>query len=388
MSRRAAFPLVLAAGLLAGCERKMVVGVVLPETGSAAVYGASIKSGFRLALESSAQPGATDAADFEFRDSGSDPGRAVAAAESLIDAGATLVIGGVTTAEAKAMIALADRRETVLISPSASAPELSRKSTFFFRLYPSDEFEGVEAADFLTGRQQARSVMIVQEDNDYTRGLVPVFVGELTSRGGQVVATVRVGEAGWEGEIRRGLSVRHPDAVYLCGYGDAILSALRVLRGTRYAGTVCTTSAINTSELIRRAGALGEELFFPLVSIDDEATAEPGKSFVRRYREAYNLTPDIYAACGYDAALLALAVVRSGARSGPEVRHFLHTLPPLRGVTGELVFDELGNIRHTPRIHRLHDGVVEPLGAASKRGQVPGGASRPVPPTPSEGAGR
>jgi branched-chain amino acid transport system substrate-binding protein len=379
MRRRTALFLAITAGFLAGCERKVVIGVVLPETGPSAVYGASIKSGFQLALDANPVPAAAGA-ELLYRDSASDPARAVAAAEAVIDRGARLVVGGVTTAEARAMIAVADRRETVLLSPSASAPDLSRKSEFFFRLYPSDELEGVDAADFLAVRDQPDRVLVIQEDNDYTRGLVPVFVAELANRGGEIVASARFDDRNWADEVRRAIAAHHPTAVYVCGYGDAIVGALRVLQAVRYAGTVCTTSAINTAELIRRAAVFDGEVFFPLVSLDEATASEPGRSFVRRYREAYNLAPDIYAACGYDAALLALAVVRSQARTGPEIRHFLHTMSPLTGVTGELAFDEFGNVTHTPHMHRLFHGMVERVhvDAPSGEGRAADGSSPEV----------
>ncbi|MCS7181699.1 MAG: ABC transporter substrate-binding protein, partial [Thermoanaerobaculum sp.] len=186
-----------------GCERKLMIGVVLPETGDAAVYGASIKTGVKLAFdEARAAQKLPHGLLVEYRDSGSDPARAASLAESLYKEGALAIIGGVTTPEAQAMIPIADRRERVLISPSASAPQLARMSVYFFRVYPSDDLEGAKAAALITNTLSKRRVLVVQEDNPYTRGLLPVFLGQLASGGGRVVGTVMVGEAGWEQTLR------------------------------------------------------------------------------------------------------------------------------------------------------------------------------------------
>jgi len=356
--------------LTASCGQRVVVGVVLPETGSAAVYGTSLRSGVELALEGSAPAGARPARfAVEYRDSGSDPARAVAAAEALFDRGAVVVIGGATTAEARAMIPAADRRERVLLSPSASAPELSGLSRYFFRVYPSDELEGVAAADLLAVTLGARRVVVVEEENDYSRGLLPVFVAEFSSRGGQMVASIHTGGAGWQRSLLDA-ALGGADAVYVCGYGDATLEALRTLRVGSFAGPVCATSAIGSSALLQRAGGFADGAYLPLATFDP-AAAPAGADFVVRYRGEFGLAPDVYAAHGFDAALAVRAALERGReRSGDAVRDALRSLSGVAGVMGELVFDDLGNVRRQLGIYRVRGGRLEPW----QRG--PAGASR------------
>lgn len=368
--------LAVGAVFASGCSRVLRVGVVLPETGSAAEYGASIKSGVKLGFdEELAGRTTTDRLEIEFRDSASDPTRAVSHFDTLCGRGALVVIGGATSAEARPMITAADRLECVLLSPSASAPELSRLSPYFFRLYPSDELEGVHAADFLTVRRGARSVLIIEEDNTYTRGLLPVFVGELRNRRARVVGSVRVGESGWERDVRESLVKQRPDAAYICGYGDAILAALRVVRGAGFTGTICTTSAVHTASLLARAGTLTEGIFFPLASVDWTSKEDAVRNFVKHYQEAYNLLPDIYAAHGYDAARAVLAALRApGAHTGKELQTRLRALR-MKGVTGLLAFDEFGNVRRALRDQRVHNGRVQEWTAESSAQSAPGGGA-------------
>jgi len=353
----------LAAGAVAACERRPMIGVVLPETGAAATYGASIKSGVELAF---AGPGGTQVAAIavDYRDSASDPTRAASAAERLYRAGALLVIGGATTAEARAMLQIAEKHERVLLSPSASAPDLTRSSQYFARVYPSDELEGVTAADYLARATAGGEILIVQEDNDYTRGLLPVFLAELATRGGRVAAVLRTDELGWEAKVPLALARRRAVGVYVCGYGEAILAALVAGRAAGFDGVICTTSAINAAPFLRRAGAAAEGVVFPLAGLDVDSTAEPVRTFVRRYRETFNLLPDTYAAHGYDAALASLAVFEGERpRTGGEVRRRLGLLRGRRGVMGELRFDDLGNISIELRLHVVRHGRVEPCGS-------------------------
>ena len=268
--------------------------------------------------------------------------------------------------------------DRVLLSPSASAPELAGRSQYFFRVYPSDDLEGVKAADFLVLVRNTRSVLVLQEDNDYTRGLLPVFVGELGSHGGRVVGSVRLAGEGWQEQLRTTLALQSPESVYICGYGEAILGALRVLRSLGFKGSICTTSAFNASSVLQRAGSLAEGVFFPLASLDVSSQQEPVRTFVARYRKIYNLLPDIYAAHGYDAALATMYAVRDlGERTGAGVRQRLRALAGMEGVMGPLVFDDYGNIKHALRNHWIHRGRTEDYESYVKRDKerpVPGGA--------------
>lgn len=359
---------VLVAIATAACQHEPRLGVVLPETGSAAVYGASVKTGISLALARHRKAGGR-AVDAWYRDSGSDPARAASACEALLEQGAFLVIGGATSSEAKAMIAVADRFGRVLLSPSASAPDLGGRSTLFFRVYPSDELEGVQAAEFLVERRRARSVLILSESNDYARGLLPVFVARLQTLGAQVVGPEMLEEEGWESRVRLALARSAPTGVYVCGYGAAIARSLTVLRGAGFRGPVCTTSAIHSTALLTRLGPEAEGLFFPLATADLSGSAEPARGFLAAYRQTYNLDPDVYASYGHDAALAALAVLGDESLLRPEdVAVSLRRMRGLRGVMGPLEFDSQGNIRHALRMHWIHGGQV----AAAPDAQPPG----------------
>lgn len=370
MNRAVIVAVLLGTMVVTSCSRRLFVGVVLPETGEAAVYGASIKSGLKIAFDDAiAARTAPEGLEVEYRDSASDPAQAASTLGGLYNDGALAVIGGVTSAEANAMIPVADRWERVLLSPSASAPDLAKRSVYFLRVFPSDDLEGVKAADLLAITRGARTALIVQEDNTYSRGLLPVFVGEYRNQGGRVVGSVRTADPGWDRQVRDVLAGQQPAAVYICGYGDAIIDALRIVRSTGFAGTICTTSALNAASLLQRAGHLAEGVFLPLSGFDAASPQEPTRTFVARYHEVYNMTPDIYAAHGYDAALVCLYALRGlRTRAGSEVQVRMRGLGDQRGVTGPLAFDDYGNIKHYPRSHWIQGGKVEDYDAFLERG--------------------
>ncbi len=357
----------LGAGLTAACgSDKLVVGVVLPESGINKGYGASLQAGIKLAFDDAVARQSPKGFEAQYRDSLSHPEYAAKECAELFKGGALIVIGGATSAEAKAMIPEAEKARRVIISPSASEPDLAASSNLFFRTVPSDEFEGLVAADFLAQQKKAHTIMILFEEGLYADGMLPVFTREATRFGAKIVGKLAIGPTDWDKTIGDALTTAKPDAVFICAYGEEILGALTVVRGVKYAGPICTVSAVATGDFVRRAGALAEGVFLPMVTIDFASTKEPIASFVKRFKAAHNgAMPDLFAAYGYDAALVALDALQGPPpKDTSELLVRIMSLGDKQGVTGKLAFDKVGNIDHNPTMHVITDGKIVELGAS------------------------
>jgi branched-chain amino acid transport system substrate-binding protein len=343
----------------------LIVGVVLPESGVNKGYGASLQAGVKLAFDEAIAKGSPKGFEAQYRDSLSHPEYAAKECAELFKGGALIVIGGATSAEAKAMIPEAEKAKRVLISPSASEPGLAASSNLFFRTVPSDEFEGLVAADFLAQQRKARTIMVLFEEGLYADGMLPVFTQEVEKLGGKIVAKLPIGPTDWDKTIGDALTSSKPDAVFICAYGDEILGALAVVRGVKYPGTICTVSAIATGDDVRRAGALADGVFLPMVTIDLTSSKEPIASFVKRFKATHNgAMPDLFAAYGYDAALVALDALQGPPpKDTSELLVRIMSLGDKQGVTGKLAFDKVGNIDHHPTMHVIRDGKIVDLTA-------------------------
>ena len=138
------------------CSNKIIIGVVLPETGDASAYGTSVKTGVKLAFDHAVAARTAPAGlEVVYQDTGSNPSRGADLADALYKRGALIVIGGATSPEAKVMTRVANKYGRILLSPSASAPDLTSKGGWFLRIYPSDEGEGVQGRG-VPGRRIAR----------------------------------------------------------------------------------------------------------------------------------------------------------------------------------------------------------------------------------------
>jgi branched-chain amino acid transport system substrate-binding protein len=346
---------------LVACSRqRVIVGVVLPETGIAKGYGPSIKAGIKLALDDAMAKNTPKGVEVWFRDSNSRPEYARKALDELFKSEAPIVIGGVTSEEAKAMIPGAETANHIIISPAATEPILAASSNLFFRVCPSDEVEGVVAADFMVTTKKAKTVLVLFQKGEYADGMLPVFSGEVTKLGAKVSGQLPIGPTDWDKAIAEALTAGKPDGVFICAWGAETLATLNVLRTAGFAGTICATSAISTSDVLRQGGQLAEGVFVPVLALDLDSPKEPIASFVKRFKAANKgAKPDLYAAYGYDAAMTALAALQDPQpKDTNELLQRLMKLADHQGVTGPMSFDSVGNTTHRPRIHCVKSGKL------------------------------
>ena len=351
------------AGLLSGCGSKPVVGVILPTSGAAASYGESIESGIRLALtDSRGRNEVPEGFEVLWADSGSEPARAVAELRRMVtDRDVKMVIGGATSAEAAALIPALDELQVVCLSPSASAPGLAQLSKYFFRIYPSDELEGHTAGTFVFERLNRSNIVLFSGDTDYTRGIKPEFLKQYAEAlGGRVVDDIDVSGGDWTDAATRALSSGDVGAAYVVGYAGEILDVVQFLRERNFAGRIVTTSAFYSGDAIRDAGPAAEGILFPLPPFDRTSEKEPVLSFVNRYMETFQRAPDVFAAHGYDAMGFTLKVFTMA--KPPATLEILKALnygvAEYNGVTGPILFDDYGDVKHYPKMFIVNDGQV------------------------------
>ncbi|HOC41666.1 MAG TPA: ABC transporter substrate-binding protein [Thermoanaerobaculales bacterium] len=345
-----------------GCGSKAAVGVLLPSTGAAASYGRSMKQGIDLAVKQGVADGTlSSSVRWVWGDSGTDPAKAVDALESLAKQGAHIVIAGTTSDEAKAFLPELERLNVVALSPSASAPDLTKASKNFFRVFASDELEGRRAGRFLREEQDDDTVAIYAEESEQARGIEPPFrqVFEQAMEG-RVIGRISLADPAWQQKSADLLAANNPDAVYIIGYAEPALRVLRHLRERSYEGTICLTSAFYTADVVKREPRLLEGVFFPQPAFDMKDERDLVQKFVSSYQSAYGQPPDIYAAHAFDAARIVIHVIKQtpGFETAELRKSLMYSVKEFPGVTGPIQFDERGDVKHNPIMFTIRDGEV------------------------------
>lgn len=339
-----------------GCSRPdqpIVLGLAGPFSQP---RGVSMQRGAELAVaEINARGGVRGRLlELRIRDDSASEGAALRVAQEYVaDPGVLAVVGHLNSAPSRAAAQLyrlaAD--PPALVSPSASSPDLSGVSPFFFRVCPSDRSFGQQLARYAHGVLSARRAGLLFLNDDYGRGVRGTFVAEFTRLGGTVVEEdpylPRVGTA--EPYLTRMRGSGGVDALVLAADRT---TAETVLRDRAQLGLPWLTLGAD--------GLAGVELLGPIAEGVRIATAylpdRPGDrnaQFIAAYDRAYpGEYPDHRGAGAYDIVhLLARAMERGGATRAA-VREYLARVgrdePAFEGVTGRIAFDTLGDVPGKP----------------------------------------
>ena len=352
-------PAVCAAVLLMGCPGSGTIhfGAVLPLTGSAAVYGNSVRQGIELAFaEVQARSDSEHTFELTILDSESDPAKAAELARQLYDQDVLAIIGGVTTAEAIAMVPVADGADRVLLSPSASSPELTGISKNFFRVFFSDFDEGTKMGNFSAGKGYVSAVILAKQE-PWATGVQQIFAEEFARNGGEVLDVVEFpeGTSDFSGLVQR-VNTLDPSAVYLAAYAQDVAKLVTEIRESGYAGKILTTHAFASPAVLAEVGrpAYGVLLTAPHFEVD--ADGEPIKSFVEAFDAKFGDIPDVWAAHGYDAFMVFVEAIPTPFRTTSDFRSGLRALEDHPGVAGVVRFDERGDVSKFPRVYQVVEG--------------------------------
>jgi branched-chain amino acid transport system substrate-binding protein len=359
--KRVVFALALTAAL--GCSRDVRIGCVISSTGAASTLGDQVRKGMDLALEVETDSGdLPGSVSLFYRDDATNPEVGVRALEELVsEEHVPFVIGAVSSPVTLALATACERRRIVLLSPTASAPEISAAGDWVFRIHPSDAAEAVSMADFAKDVGFHRLAVAAVEDR-YGQSLRDAFVARVGAGGMDLAGVAMFAEGDAEDMDRavRAVAAMSPDAVYLAAYAADSITVSRKLREQGCDARVLGTSALNEG-FVREAGAAADGTVFPGSSFRVDESDPAVSRFVERYRERYGEDPDVWAAHGYDAMRVALRAFRDAKRWRPEaLRESLAAIDDYDGAAGPTAFDANGDVMRYPRLLVVRGGETIP----------------------------
>jgi branched-chain amino acid transport system substrate-binding protein len=345
----------------------LVIGAMMPLTGDNAVYGRALRQGMQVAVAEINTSGGVNGRPLQliYEDTQANPQLGVTAFQKLVDVDKChLVLGGMFSAVTLAVAPLAERSHVVLLSPTSSAVELSTAGDYVFRIYPSDTFDGINAADFSYTTLGARRAAVLPLQVASTVAIAKVFQGRFVSLGGAMVfiETHKEGEVDFRVQLRR-LAEAKPDVVFLPSYLNEMARLLRQHKELGMSQRILSISTFNDPAILNLAGDAAEGVIFSTPFFDPAAPDPLTSAFVAAYSSAYRESPNIWAGYGYDAVRVAAkALAGLGARpSGDAIRDALYAIEDFPGVTGNVTFDSNGDVAKDLRMMVVSDGAFKPF---------------------------
>jgi branched-chain amino acid transport system substrate-binding protein len=186
--------------LMAGCgddgggdDGPVRVAMLAPSTGPLMGVGQSFERVAQVAVDNINEQGGIDGRDLELviEDTMANPTEAAAILERLATMeGVVAAVGPATSGEVDEAWMVAADEDIPIISPSSTAPFLSRTDIddegFMFRNVPDDEKQGLAIAYYLYTVSGVTSAAVLFEGTDYGRGLKDAFKVAYENLGGTV----------------------------------------------------------------------------------------------------------------------------------------------------------------------------------------------------------
>lgn len=347
--------------LVSGCgettSKTVEIGAILPLTGDGAKYGEEARNGIELALEEIGK----DKMRVVYEDDLGTSSGAVSAFNKLTATNKVpAIIGPMYSSTALAIAPLAERKQVVVLSPSASSPALTTAGDYFFRNWPSDIFEGGEMARYARKELGLTRVAILAVNLDYGAGLTNVFRIIFEAEGGTVttVESYDQGATDFRTQLTK-IVATNPEAVYLPGYYAEIGLALRQARELGIRTRFFSSVGFDNPKVLEIAGNAAEGVVFARPYYDPESSDPIVKNFVSSFTKKYRSPPGVYAAHAYEALRIMHKAIESGGKTADDIKRALYQIKDFSGVTGLTTFDNNGDVIKPIQIMKVENGTFQ-----------------------------
>lgn len=339
----------------------IVMGAVMPLSGDAASYGEPISQQLMLAVDNINEAGGIDGKMLEIKleDGKCNPKDASTAATKLIDVdGVKVIFGGVCSGETLGMAPIAEQNEVVLISPSATSPDITDAGDYVFRTAPSDAYAAKVAAEKAIEMGFMKAA-ILHETTDYAQGLQRTFETVFEESGGEIAAVESFSTE--DTDLRtQALKIKNTnaDAVYVVPQTPAKGAlAVKQLQEQGVEAQLFTAELLIGRDVAKENAELFEGMIGVEAAFDDEGGI--ASEVLAEYQSEYGEPPwPFYQAAVRDAVYVVADAVREHGYDATAIKDALYATENWEGAVGDLTFDENGDPILSFRVMEIVSGDV------------------------------
>lgn len=325
-----------------GAKDAAKIGFTAALTGGAAAYGKSEEEGVRLAVEEINKKGDFPI-DLLVEDTKAVPADSMNAAKKLIQEKVSMIIGPMTSNEAKAAGPIIQNAKVPSLEISVTAENITDIGDCIFRnSVPESKNipQTVKKTHKLLGYKTA--AILYAHDNEQHVTAQKYFQKTMEEEGVQVIDVETFGSKDSEYSAQL-TNIQHkaPDVIVVCSYYQEGSRILKKMREMGMDQPVLGDNGFVSPELGKMAGAAADNVYVSSMWSADRKD-EKVQKFVENYTKAYGRAPDQFAASAYDGVYMAMdAMQRAGTTTDhKKIRDALAQMKDFKGVCGTFSFDE------------------------------------------------
>lgn len=338
------------------------IGFIGPLTGDAAVYGTPGRNMVELVVEEVNKEGGIDGKQIEviYEDGKCNGKDAANAVQKLVNIDKVeVVIGGFCSSESLGAEPIATQNRVFLFSLGSSSPDLTGKSNFFARDYPSDATQGNVLAN-LANEKRWNKVVFIQEQQDYPLGIYNAFTSEFERLGGSVVKEEFSSDTSDFRSILVKLKSENPDVLFVDTQTPATAERiLKQLNELNWKPQIFVSDAVSgDTETVKRNSDILEGAYAAEFGTDE--SNPKFKKMVLVYKNKYGEEPPFlsYAQTEYDGAYLLIDAIQSVGYDGEKIANYIMNVKGWEGASGSITIGQNGDRigGHIPKV--IRDGEV------------------------------
>jgi branched-chain amino acid transport system substrate-binding protein len=331
------------------------VAVLAPLSGPVPTFGVMTRDGALQAIEEwNAKGGVLGKKIVPIvEDSQCTPDPAVNAANKVIDQDKVHYIVGEVCSKASIPVSeIANAKNVLQISPTSTNPDVTvakdgKTKDYIFRACFIDPFQGLVGAKFALNNLKAKTAFIMLDQaNDYVKGLAENFEKSFTENGGTIVGKESYTAQDTDfSAILAKVAEAKPDVVYLPDYYNIVNLVTKQAKEKGITAPFMGGDGWDSSDLDKAAAAGG----YYTNHYSPEDTRPEVQTFVKNFGAKYKddqgqpKVPDALAALAYDATNLLLQSIKdAGADDASKVKDAMAKIT-FNGVSGKITFDQQHN---------------------------------------------
>ncbi|WBB80088.1 branched-chain amino acid ABC transporter substrate-binding protein [Micromonospora sp. WMMD882] len=297
-------------------------------------------NGAKLAVKQHNEKNADCQVELKEFDTTGDPTQATPVANQVAqDQSFTAVIGGHFSGETKATMPIYEAAGLVMVSPSATAAELTTAGNkSFHRVVGNDATQGAAAVTYLNNVVKPSKVFVIDDGQPYGAGIIAEVKKGL---GAKVVGEdkVQTDQTNFDATISK-IKSAGADAIAYGGYTNEAAPLVKQMRAAGVTAKFLGFDGLYDPGFPSGAGAGADGA---IVTCPCLPAAEAGGTFSADYEKEYGQAPGSYGAEGYDGAVVLLEGFAEGKSTRAELLEWVDSYDK-QGVSKYIKFDETGDV--------------------------------------------
>lgn len=322
----------------------VIIGVILPLTGNAAPYGVKIKEGIDFAYANSAEE-VKKSIVLVYEDSQGKDNMAINSYTKLVTIdNAKIIIGPFNSSSVLALSKNVSQDNTFLMLPAATSPAITEAGRNIFRIISSDIYDSKVLCNYITKNKGQKKISIIYLNNEYGVGFVNAFQSSLKKENLKLYGDYAIDNQlkNYKTIIKK-VKDSEAEAVVVIGINE-IGHFLKQAKEIGLDKNIYSTGMIENPEVIKISGNAANNVIYTYPSFDLKSKRQVVVSFTESFSKQMNKQPSILEALGYDSFTLLSNAINSKGSSSDEIRNYLLGLKDFEGVSGQLTFDNNGDV--------------------------------------------